>query len=150
MTVLYQDTSALVKRYLVEVGSTWIRGLNFPSAGNIIIISDLTAVEFFSTLGRRQREGTLTPTAALVLQNSFLIHSEREYLSVSLEKAVLDQARLLITRYPLRSLDAIQLASAIEAANLLREAITFVSGDNNLLNAAASEGFLTDNPNLHT
>jgi len=67
-----------------------------------------------------------------------------------LEKAILDQARLLITRYPLRSLDAIQLASAIEAANLLREAITFVSGDNNLLNAAASEGFLTDNPNLHT
>lgn len=149
MTTFYQDTSAVVKRYLAEVGSTWIRSLAAPMSSNTIIICDLTAVEFFSTLARRQREGTLTAVNALVLQNSFLQHSESDYLSVPLEKVILDQARLLITRYPLRSLDAIQLAGAIEAVNLLNEPITFVSGDNNLLNAAASEGFLTDNPNLH-
>jgi hypothetical protein len=46
-------------------------------------------------------------------------------------------------------LDAIQLACAIQAQKLLMVKMTFVSADNNLLSAALSEGFATDNPNLH-
>jgi uncharacterized protein len=149
MSNYYFDTSAIVKRYLVEMGSTWVSTLVVPAAGNVIVICDLTAVEFFSTTARRQREATLTPANALILQTRFLADFEREYLSIPLEDVVLSRARNLLTRYPLRSLDAIQLACALEAVNALGESMTFISGDNNLLAAAAAENFHTDNPNLH-
>ena len=107
MSNYYLDTSALVKRYLVEIGSTWISTLTPLSAGNVIIISDLTTVELFSTLARRQREGTVTQANGIVLQTRFLADLEREYLSIPLENSVLSRARDLLPRYPLRSLDAI-------------------------------------------
>jgi predicted nucleic acid-binding protein len=149
MSNYYIDTSALAKRYLTEIGSTWVSTLANPAAGNVIVVCDLTAVEFFSTLARRQREGTVTPANALILQTRFLADFEREYLSVPLEGIVLSRARDLLTRYPLRSLDSIQLASASEAVSVLGEPMIFVTADNNLLSAAISEGFSTDNPNAH-
>ena len=62
---------------------------------------------------------------------------------------MLTQARNLVTQYPLRTLDAIQLASAKQTLTMLNEQITFVSADSNLLVVAAAEGFKIDNPNLH-
>jgi predicted nucleic acid-binding protein len=115
----------------------------------VIVICDLTTVEFFSILARYQRESKLMPANALVLQSGFLADYENEYLSVPLENGVLGRARDLISRYPLRSLDAIQLASAIEAVNTLAAPMVFISGDNKLLSAAAGEGFSIDNPNAH-
>jgi predicted nucleic acid-binding protein len=149
LNTFYLDTSALAKRYLSEQGSSWITALVHPTAGNIIVVCDLTAVEFFSSLARRQREGTITPADALKLQKQFLTEFERQYLSVGLEEAVLSHARNLVSRHPLRSLDAIQLASAHEAISILEAPMTFVSADKNLLAIAASEGFATDNPNEH-
>lgn len=147
MSNYYLDTSALIKCYVSETGSTWIKTLADPTAGNVIIVCDLTAVEVFSTLARRQREGTVTPANVLILQSRFLFDFEHEYLSVVLEDAVLSRARDLLNRYPLRSLDSIQLASALEAVNALGEPIIFISADKNLLAAAAGDGFNTDNPN---
>ena len=62
---------------------------------------------------------------------------------------MLTQPRNLVTQYPLRTLDAIQLASAKQTLTMLNEQITFVSADSNLLVVAATEGFKIDNPNLH-
>ena len=103
----------------------------------------------FALLARRQREGTLTANNVFLLQNEFSLHVEGEYLIVPLDEAVITRARNLVTRYPLRTLDAIQLACAIEATTILSELMAFVSGDNNLLTAAAAEGFVTDNPYAH-
>ena len=62
---------------------------------------------------------------------------------------VLVQARSLVSAHPLRSLDAIHLASALRAETIVNEAVLFLSADNNLLGAATAEGFATDNPTLH-
>jgi hypothetical protein len=35
MTSLFLDSSALVKRYIIENGSNWIRSLVAPGAGNV-------------------------------------------------------------------------------------------------------------------
>jgi predicted nucleic acid-binding protein len=143
------DTSALAKYYVTEVGSAWISSLISPVAGNVIVICDLTTVEFFSILARYQRENKLMPANALLLQSGFLADYENEYLSIPLENNVLSHARDLINRYPLRSLDAIQLACAVVAVNTLAAPMVFISGDGKLLNAAAGEGFSIDNPNAH-
>lgn len=149
MTSYYVDTSALIKRYLAERGSTWIKNITDLKAGHVIVVSNLTAVEVFSSLARRQREGTITPADLLILQTRFLADFGQEYLSVALEDIVLSRARDLLNRYPLRSLDAIQLACAVESSIILGESMIFLSSDRNPLNAAAGEGFRTDDPNNH-
>ncbi len=78
-----------------------------------------------------------------------MIHLEREYLAVPLDASVLVTARQLVGKYPLRTLDAIQLACALRAVTLLSEPMTFVCADARLLSAAGGEGFATDNPLAH-
>jgi predicted nucleic acid-binding protein len=149
LSAYFLDTSALAKRYLVETGSGWIKSFFLPTLNQVIVISELTPVEMFSLLARRQREGYISPQDAAAFRADFLVHFEKQYLVVNLESSILLQARSLVTNYKLRTLDAIQLASAIHASNILGEPLTFLSGDIDLLNAASSEGFAVDNPNVH-
>jgi predicted nucleic acid-binding protein len=149
LSTYFVDTSSLAKRYIRETGSAWVVSWAVPSAGQIIILAHLTSVEMFSLLARRQREGTLSATTVGALQIQFLLHAEKDYLIYPQDDAVVARARSLVAKYPLRALDAIQLASAGEAAITLSEPMTFVSADNNLLTAAAGEGFITDNPLAH-
>ena len=149
MSVYFVDTSALAKRYLPELGSAWVKGWIRPSAGHTILISALTTVEFASILGRNFRSGVLTHTDFNRAQGSFGLHLHNEYRVIDLDNTILAQARKLVTKHPLRSLDALQLASAVEAASVIGSLPIFVSADKNLLRAAATEGFSTDDPNAH-
>lgn len=149
MTTFFVDTSSLAKRYVPEIGSAWVLSWILPPTGNITVVSELAAVEMFSVFARRQREGVLQPANAAILQNIFLLHLEKEYLIVPLDTAILVQARQLLQKHPLRTLDAIQLSCAMQAVALLGSPITFISSDNNLLAAAVVEGFATDDPNAH-
>lgn len=149
MTTYYVDTSALAKRYVKETGTTWVLSWVEPVANNIIVICDITPVEMFSLLQKRLRQGQLSAANIGILQNDFLAHAEKEYLSVALTDAILNRARNLVTQHKLRTLDAIQLASALDATASLGEPITFVAGDVDLLAAARAEGLATDDPNLH-
>ncbi len=149
MSAFFVDTSAIAKRYLNELGSDWVVSWTLAGAGNLIAISELTIIELFSAFARRVREGNLPLNRADALRSNFLLHVESEYLVVKLEKQVLAQARNFVTQYPLRTLDAIQLASAKQTLTMLDEQVTFVSADSNLLVVAAAEGFKIDNPNLH-
>jgi hypothetical protein len=149
MTAYFVDTSAIAKRYLVETGAAWMRGLCVRSSRNVIVISALTTIEFLSLLARQQRERRLTPAQVATLENAFMIDYRDEYLSVPLEDPVLSHRRHLVKRHPLRPPDAIQLASAIFVANFLNEPLTFICADMSLLTAAQAEGFAVDNPNAH-
>jgi len=149
LTTFFVDTSALGRRYLTEIGTAWVRSWIEPSVGHIIVVSELTLVEMFSALARRQRERSIAPADAAAAQANVLLHFEKQYLPVPLDTLVLSQARGLVGRYVLRSLDAIQLACALQAMAILSEPMLFISADNNLLTVAAGEGFTTDNPLAH-
>lgn len=149
MTAYFVDTSALVKRYVNEPGSTWVRSWIELPADNTIIASELVAVEVYSALARRRRDGTLDANAVSLLQNDLLGHIQSEYVIITLESKILVRARRLIDQYPLRTLDAIQLATALYATSLSNVALYFICADVNLLAAAAAEGFAVDNPNQH-
>ena len=149
MTNYYVDTSALGKRYLSESGSSWVQSWIEPAAQNVLFICGITPIELLSIFGRRQREGALTQQAANILENDFLYHVQREYLTVTVDDVVLAHARRLIKQYPLRALDSIQLASALHTAKLFAEPIIFASSDKQLLQAAMAEGFTVDDPNQH-
>lgn len=149
MTTYFVDTSALGRRYLSELGSAWVQSWITPATGHIIVISELATVELNATLARLQRQNYLTTNAAIALQSNFLMHVEHEYLTVPFDSQIISRARLLVGQYKLRTLDALQLASAIEATVTLNESMVFVSGDNDLLAAAQAEGFVIDNPYSH-
>lgn len=106
MTVYFLDSSAIGKRYMAEVGSTWITALAVPAAGHVIIISELAIVEVSSALARKQRLAQIS--AADVARNrvDFLLHVDREYLAIPLELKVVRRASDLVGHYPLRSLVA--------------------------------------------
>jgi predicted nucleic acid-binding protein len=145
----YADTSALAKRYIKETGSIWVASWMIPAANNVTLVSALALIEMYSVLARHEREGNITQAARNNLQATFLVHSQREYLMVPLDDQVLTQAQTLVNQYPLRTLDALQLASALYAVQILQEPISFISADKSLLAAASGEGLLVDNPNAH-
>ena len=150
MSVYFADTSAIVKRYIsTEIGSVWIKGLARRSSRNQIAISELTVIEVCSAIARRQRENLLTTTFAQQAFRLFLSHTRDRYAVIQLDSKRVTQARKLVLKHPLRSLDTIQLACALEAKTLIKAPIIFLSSDNKLLTIAATEGFAIDNPLSH-
>jgi len=73
----YVDTSALVKRYVAEVGSAWVRRLLAHPAQYVIYTSALSQVEVISALQRRVREGTLAEAQAQRLAHRVTVHFEQ-------------------------------------------------------------------------
>ena len=146
MSIIFGDTSALAKRYLPEAGSGWMRRI---AVSSLLVIAELATVEMFSLLNRQCREGTITNEMKVAIQRVFLRHVETEYMVILSDASVHNHARALVDRHPLRTLDALQLASALRARAKLNAPLDFISADRNLLTAAAAEGFNVDNPNAH-
>lgn len=149
MSLFFVDTSAPAKRYVAETGSLWVRSWILPKFGNQIVISRITSVEIVSLLARKQREGVLAAADILRVRNNFFAHMHNQYLTIGFEDRVLKVSRRLLLKYPLRTLDAIQLASALEIKQDLGAYPTFISADTRLLTVAAAEGLPVDDPNAH-
>jgi predicted nucleic acid-binding protein len=66
---------------------------------------------------------------------------------------VIDLATKLVASHPLRTLDAVHLATSLLAGRFLDSLdlgpVVFVSADDRLLEAADAEGLRTENPNGH-
>ena len=153
MSIYFLDSSALVKRYVAEIGSTWIRALTAPDARNPLIIARITWVEVLSALARRQREGSLTSGDVAQAIQAFRYDMNTQYQVSELDPPLAEAAGELVTQHPLRAYDAVQLASALRVqSDLVRTeapALTFLTADNRLVAVAQAEGLLTDNPNRH-
>jgi hypothetical protein len=54
------DSSGLVKRYVDEVGSDWVRTIVDPASANIVSIADITRAEVTGALARHSREGVIS------------------------------------------------------------------------------------------
>ena len=152
MPVYFADTSALLKLYLPEPGSTWLLSLDRARFS----VSSLAPLEVRSALARRQRGGSLLPGDADKLWKAFG-EDLRGWGVIELDLSLLASALSLLgseaTRVPLRTLDAIQLASGQEAERRARQAgagpIVLLTADARLEAAAAQVGLTVENPNRH-
>jgi hypothetical protein len=152
MTIYYIDTSAVVKRYFPEQGTLWMTALADTAAANTLLMSELTLAETAAAIAAKQRApGGISIVERDGIINRFLQHSNDEYTLIPSQRTVIDRAVSLTQRHRLRGYDAVQLATALliheqyTAARL--PALTFVSADSDLLNAARAEGLSTENPN---
>jgi predicted nucleic acid-binding protein len=149
----YADSSALIKRHVVEIGSSWIKQEFIQSSGNNVITSKLSIAEVFSGLNRRRREASISAADYTKFSKDFAAVSKFQCELMDLTDEILLEAQRLLETYPLRAGDAIQLASALlvnaglQSANL--PALIFLASDARLLTAANSEGLQADDPQNH-
>ena len=135
----YYDTSALVKQYLQEAGSKLV--LELLKSGEKVYTASLTYAETHAAFSRRTREGRLTRETTKRLALRFDKDWE-SYDIVVVSENVFRLARQMLYRHPLRSADAIHLASALLLARTSpRSSWSFVCADGRLCDAAKSEGF---------
>lgn len=150
MTNYFLDSSALLKRYISEIGSNWVESLMPPQAGNTIILAQITQAEVISAVSRRKRENIISARTARAIRLIMDRHFIRRYLVVNLSISIIRLAEDLLENHSLRAYDSIQLASALELDNRLKQlglsGLIFLSADKRLLAAVTSVGFITDNP----
>jgi uncharacterized protein len=147
------DSSAIVKRYVNETGTAWVRRLTRKGRPDPIYLARITTVEVTSAVARRRKGGTLTPARVRDINTRFRSHLAKRYLIAEITPGLLASAMQLADAHALRAYDAVQLAAAVELSTRWRSAglgtVTLVSADKELNTAAQAEGLAVDDPNTH-
>lgn len=152
VTFYFLDTSALIKRYVMEAGTDWLRLLLASKTENKFFIAQITPVELVSATSRRKREGSLSPRTSRAVRLLINRHLIRDYDVIRLTREVTQSAMDLLEVHTLRAYDSIQLASALNLQKAIESSaipFVFLSADDRLLAVAHAEGLATDNPNRH-
>jgi uncharacterized protein len=133
VTFAYFDTSALIKRYVRERGSTRVVSL---MRRHELLSSAITPVEVMSALSRRRRDTELSEEDFAATASR--VQSERiRWELVEVGETVLNRAEEIVQgTVPMRALDAVHVASlmAFQAASSIQ--IPFVTGDGRQRDAA--------------
>ena len=142
MTLVFFDTSALVKRYHQETGSDRVNAI-IEARDSVLIISELSLVEMASALQRKRNRGEI----ALQAMNDALARFASDILSdwvvAGFRRGFIQQARELVLRRGIRTLDALQLTAALAFSGA---SPIFVCADARLRQAAAEEGLAVLDP----
>jgi len=153
MSLIFLDSSSVVKRYVSEIGTSWVVNLHKPSSNNIIYVAQITGVEVVSAISRRLRGNKLTQKSA----DKAIFRSKRDFTKklriIRLNDQIISEAMRLSEKHFLRGYDSVQLAIALELEKRFTSQsfspITFISADNALNSAAQAEALTVDNPNNH-
>lgn len=151
--IYFFDSSALVKRYVTEVGSPWVQNLTTPSSGHTLIVARITWVELLSALSRLQRMQNISSHHVTTSIGAFRFDWKTQYQVVELNEQITQHAGQLVQNHTLRAYDAVQLASALALFSPFTRTtpnpFVFISADNRLLTIAQAEDLPTDNPLQH-
>jgi predicted nucleic acid-binding protein len=132
VSLAYFDTSALVKNYIREAGSSRVRGLLTRYE---FLSSAITPIELQSALQRRHRRREITQRN----YNSIVsrLTNDRSYWQlVEVVPELLTKAEELVKTENVRTLDAIHIASAIIIQESFPTPVPFISADERQLIAA--------------
>ena len=137
MSIIYLDTSALVKQYVQELGSKEVQKLvkSADHSGTSLI----TRTEMAAALARAVRMKLLPSGEAGTAWDQFLV----EWSSLSRLKVsgpIVERAAELAWDYPLRGYDAVHLASAVLWQETLETQITLATFDRELWSAGNKVG----------
>jgi hypothetical protein len=105
------DTSALAKQFIEEVGTGEALALRTDAPPHAT--ATIAYTETFSAFRRHVREAALKERQYHEVVRRF-VQEWPAYVRINLDESILGRSRTLLERYPLRTLEAIHLASAIE------------------------------------
>jgi len=128
----YLDSSSFAKRFVEEVGSEQVEKACTEAATLGLCV--LCVPEIVSALTRRRRERALTP-GQYALAKRRLIEEVRDAEIIHLTPSVISSSISVLEAHPMRALDALHIACALEwGADL------FVSSDKRQLDVAKCVG----------
>lgn len=137
--ILYADTSVLVKCYLEEPGSTRVR--EYLESAQLRVTSALTQLELVAAIECAKRMRRINSPNYRTQIAAIQADVGTGTLSLlDIYPPILKRALSLIRLHKLRSPDAIQLATALDANKRSRGAFYFLCADRPLLTAASKEG----------
>lgn len=136
---LFLDTSSLIKLYYKENGTERLDEIFNQYLIQEIFLSVISITEFYSAIYKKVRTKDLTPQNANDILTSF-IDDKSKYTFINIDDEVIKTSQMLLEKYGingLRSLDAIQFASAYNVKDLIDNVI---SNDKLLNSFLISEG----------
>ncbi len=128
----YLDSSSFAKRFIDETGSDEVEEICAKATN--LGLSVLCVPEIASALNRRRRERTLTTRQYDKAKRS-LVEDVRDADIINLTASVVGSSIKVLEASPVRTLDALHVACALEW-----EADLFVSSDKRQLDAAKRVG----------
>lgn len=151
MAAYFFESSALVKRFAKERGTTIVLRLLRPSSKNRYYASQLTEVEVCAALARRRKGKTLSPQTVGKSQKRLARDFADRFTKILISTLIVSEAVRFADLYELRGYDALQLACVVDAnrdrLKLGLSALILVSADDELNIAAQAEGLTIENPN---
>lgn len=142
MSTYFFDTSALVKHYRKENGSEFVDSI-LANPESDVIISEIAIIEMTSALRRLHKLGEISDKTFTLALKRFTADTEGVLLVSRFRRNWINSARELVLQHDLRTLDALQLASALADAATTP---IFVAADEKLLTAAQANGLQILNP----
>jgi predicted nucleic acid-binding protein len=136
--ITYFDTSSLLKFIIKEIGSE--ENLNIWNFSDEKVCSQLTRTEMHSALMRKVREGSISASAMRARLDA-MDKLFADVVLVDITSEVIDASCELVKELPLKSADAIHLATA-----LMVRADLFSSSDKKLCAAASESGIAVTDP----
>lgn len=135
--IVYVDASALVKRYVTEVGSADVNDL--AARATAVATALVTRAEVAAALARAVRIGVLDDVAGRRAQRRF----SREWpdlMRVPVTEALVARAEALAWAHGLRGYDAVQMASALTWQDAVGQEVVMATFDRQLWGAAPDAG----------
>ena len=135
--ILYLDASALVKRYVSELGTTGV--LTLTTEAEAVATSLVSRAEVASALARAVRLGVLDQDGGRRAQRRFS-RDWPDIARVPVGEALVSRAETLAWAHGLRGYDAVQLASALTWQDSIGQDIVLATFDRQLWEAALQAG----------
>jgi predicted nucleic acid-binding protein len=131
--ILFCDTSALVKLYIVEPQSDQMNAL--VAEAEAVAVVRIAWAEFHAALARRARE---VPADAPAVDDArrALAEDWTHYLILEVGQSLVERAGEFADAFALRGYDAVQLAAAHELATEAERLVAFACADQRLARAA--------------
>ena len=136
--ITYFDSSSLVKFVITEIGSK--QNLNIWNLSSEKVTSQLARTEMHSALMRKVREGSISASAMRTRLDA-MDKLFADVVLVDITSDVIDASCELVKELPLKSADAIHLATA-----LMVRADLFSSSDKELCASASESGIAVTDP----
>ncbi len=137
--ILYLDTSALVKRYIIETETPAVTML--VAQAERIGTSLITRAEVAAALAKAVRTGILHSGDASQALTAFR-GQWRDYERLQVTETLIARADALAWEHGLRGYDAVHLAAALRWQEALGEPITLATFDRQLWQAAEVAGLV--------
>jgi predicted nucleic acid-binding protein len=134
---VYIDASALVKRYVTEMGSADVVALTTGAAA--VATALVTRAEVAAAFARAVRVGVLDDVGGRRAQRRFS-REWPDFMRVPVTEALVARAETLAWAHGLRGYDAVQLASALTWQDALGQEIVLATFDRQLWEAAPQAG----------